>query len=451
MAALSIPVELDLDLAHRVDMDLLAGRPHHGGGQGHLHALALGPRREETHLGRRAVEGVDIDLVVLVGARAPAVLDAGDDPGAVEVRGGVAFEGEAMGGGEIGTAALTLGHEGAAPLLPQDERGLFLGPGPPGEEEGPVVLVDLEVARRRTGGEHGYRLGSSTGRGLGRREGLIRGGRAAERDGGPLGVVVSVGRRGGLDDAARGKLGDLVHGRGLGLLRGQEMKGRRGRGGSARLQGGGFVPADGWIERGVVAEDHRVSRDERVGRERGRERRALDEGEVEARFGAEALHEAEVALLVLGAILPRRVIAEQPKAGADARFPQDRSEDLGHPEVLEDPGALSSLEQPETGDEAKVVLHAAAAGLVYGGEPDGGDDAIEGALASLGGPDEARRAAEGDALHLVVVRGLDGSDDVEAVRLRYGLVTGEGLDPEVVGRETLQGEVIEVVAWGGGE
>ena len=118
-AALAVPMELHLDAAHRVDVDLLAGRAHDDGRVRDLNAAPLGPRGHEGDIGRHGGEGVPVDPVLRPcgGARGAVVLDADHRVCPVEVRSRVVGEREAVTGREIGAAALTVGRGGPPPLL----------------------------------------------------------------------------------------------------------------------------------------------------------------------------------------------------------------------------------------------------------------------------------------------------------------------------------------------
>ncbi len=214
-------------------------------------------------------------------------------------------------------------------------------------------------------------------------------------------------------------------------------RGRRGAGSEGR----GIVPGDGRVRGGVVAEDDRIPRHERVSGCGCVELGPLREVEVDPLLGEQAGDEAIVALLVLRGVLARRILAEELPARGDPRLLQHGVHDLGYPQVLEDARPATPAQEPQARDEANVVLHRAVR-LVDLLQAHGGHHAVERARGLADVPGEDRATAQGEALDLLVGLRLGADDDVEGVVLGDRLAAGEGVDTEVAGVEALDGEAV---------
>jgi hypothetical protein len=127
------------------------------------------------------------------------------------------------------------------------------------------------------------------------------------------------------------------------------------------------------------------------------DRAAAEEVKEDPRLGEQPPDELLVGLLELGHVLPLGVGPRELPARGDARFEQDRGDDVGDTHLLEDPRPLLALEEPEARDDADQVLDRMI-GVVRLDDAHGGDDAVEGAR--LGTRVEEQRGARREGLLL---------------------------------------------------
>ncbi len=405
-----VPVELHLDAALGVRVDLLALGADDHGRVGHLHRARRRAARADGQLGRRCGEGVVVlhRLLAAVALGAghlggdAAVAHAGDHPHAVHPLLFVVGERELVPGREPAAQALALGLPGAAPVLLQ----LELGVGVLGVEleEVRVVAVHLallQIGRHARDQVEGRGADAPAPAAAQRRPHVVEG-RAAERAGRALHVAERARRALGVEEGALVEVVAQHHrvgaerapqahpGHGRLDLDGQaeriavHQRGRRGgQVGDHRVADGarhalhelgGLAVGDGGVEARLIAHHQRLHQAQRArhaapdeaghgaqARAQRAEPALLEDAhgglevEVAGRLREQARDEGEVALLVLDAIGALRQRRGEVEAHGHPGLAHHGADHVLRRLVLEDAGVDPLAQLPDGGHEAQRV------------------------------------------------------------------------------------------------